>query len=39
MDVPYGAMYMAECAFELAGEKLPDSWRQFRADRIGKLLL
>lgn len=33
MDIPYGAMYMAECAFELAGEKLPEIWDKLTVDR------
>ncbi len=33
MDAPYGAMYMAECAFELAGEELPGIWKELSTDR------
>ncbi len=33
MDVPYGAMYMAERAFELAGEELPGIWKELLTDR------
>lgn len=36
MDVPYGAMYMAEYAFALAGEKLPGVWQQLTVDQTEK---
>ncbi len=36
MDVPYGAVYMAERAFELAGKELPESWRGLVTDRTEK---
>lgn len=32
MDIPYGAMYMAERAFELAGRELPGIWGQLTTD-------
>lgn len=34
MDVPFGASYIAKLAYALAGEELPDPWKQIIEQRI-----
>ena len=34
MDIPYGACYIAKLAWDLAGEELPEPWKDIIANRI-----
>lgn len=34
MDVPYGASYIAKLAYQVAGEKIPDAFREILGGRI-----
>lgn len=34
MDIPYGALYIARLAYELAGEPMPKPWKQIAEERI-----
>jgi len=34
MDIPYGAVYMAKLAYEIAGEKMPEPWDTISTERI-----
>lgn len=34
MDIPYGALYIGKMAYELAGEELPEPWKELAEKRI-----
>lgn len=34
MDIPYGASYIAKLAYQVAGEEIPDNWREIIGSKI-----
>lgn len=34
MDIPYGALYIAKMAYEIAGEEMPELWKRIADERI-----